>query len=274
MLRLVVSNQRGGVAKTTTSIAAARYFADQGCRVLLVDTDPQGSIASVLRLKPGDRNLFQFLIKGRALRDCIVECRPGLHVLCGNRETMQAEALLMTETAREFTFKTLFSPTEHDYDVVLIDVAPSINLLQTCAMVYARQLLIPVAMDMLSLQGAAASIETATMLTSQIRKLLGFDFSIIPVALLPVMVDKRYQITDNVLEGVRDIGARFHVPVLPGIRTDAIVKKAEKAGQFLEDFDPTGKALQDYKVSLQALKELVGDQLNGAQAELTSTQTA
>jgi chromosome partitioning protein len=263
MLRLVISNQRGGVAKTTTAIAAARYFADGGYRVLLVDTDPQGSIASVLRLKAGDRNLFNFLIKGMTLRDCIVECGPKLHVLCGDRNTMQAEALLMAETAREFTFQTKFSPVEHDYDVILIDVAPSINLLQTCAMIYTRQVLIPVAMDMLSLQGAGASIETATMLTHQIRKLMmGTGFSINPIALLPVMVDKRYQITDNVLDGIQSIGERFKVPVLPGIRTDAAVKKAEKAGQFLRDYDPSCKALQDYIAALEALQGMVGEELN------------
>lgn len=274
MLRLVISNQRGGVAKTTTTLVAARHFADLGHRVLVIDTDPQGSFAAVLKLKSENRNLFQFLIKGVSLRECIVEAHPNLHVLCGSRETMQAEALLMAETAREFTFQTLFPPVEQDYDIILIDVAPSINLLQTCAMIYAKQLVIPVAMDMLSLQGAGAAIESAATLTHRLRKVMGTVFSIKPLALLPVMVDKRYQITDNVLEGINEISERFGVPVLSSIRTDAAVKKAERNRQFLKDFDPDSKALQDYSVALQELLSLTRDQIGQAIPEAMNAPAA
>jgi chromosome partitioning protein len=253
MTRLVILNQRGGVAKTTTVHTLARFLADRGKRVLIIDTDPQGSVGTVLGLKPS-KYLHDFVIHNHLFKDCAVHACPGVDVLCSNRETVKAEGHLMGQVAREFVFTNLFSQVETDYDVVLIDVAPSINLLQTCAMTYAQYLLIPVSMDPLSLQGAAASIETARTLSSLIR------MAISPVALLPVMVDRRLQITEVVSASLEELSARTHIPLLPGIRTDTTVTKCSRAKRFLVDFDPRAKALEDYQIALGALMNLIGDE--------------
>ena len=71
----------------------------------------------------------------------------------------RVETILMGNLAREHAFTQIFAPIDQAYDIVLIDVSPSITLLQTCAMVYAERVLIPIAMDTLSFQGAMASIE-------------------------------------------------------------------------------------------------------------------
>src|ERR1017187_9278272 len=71
LIRLVISNQRGGVAKTTTAVILARSFAGKGKRVLLIDTDSQGSIRTILGLKP-EFHLADFLIRNMAFRECVV----------------------------------------------------------------------------------------------------------------------------------------------------------------------------------------------------------
>lgn len=255
MIRLVISNQRGGVAKTTTAVNVARFFADQGQKVLIIDTDPQGSVGSILGLR-SEHNLHSFVIKKLAFRECLVPAHPNIDVMCSARDTVQTEAILMGETARELTFSNLFPAVDRGYDVVLIDVAPSISLLQTCAMLYARQLLIPVSMDGLSLQGAIASIETARMLSDLFRT------EIRTAALLPVMVDRRYQMTEMVMESLKGMSDRYQVPLLPAIRTDANVTKASRQKQFLIDFDPKCKALEDYSASCRELSELLKDQIH------------
>jgi chromosome partitioning protein len=252
MTRLVILNQRGGVAKTTTVHTLARFLADRGKRVLIIDTDPQGSMGTVLGLKPA-KYLHDFVIYNHLFKDCAVRACEGVDVLCSNRETVKTEAHLMGQVAREFVFANLFSQVESDYDTVLIDVAPSINLLQTCAMTYARHLLIPVSMDPLSLQGAAASIETARTLSSLIR------IPIAPVAILPVMVDRRLQITEVVSASLEELSARTRIPLLPGIRTDTTVTKCSRAKRFLADYDPRAKALEDYQTALGGLMDLLGD---------------
>jgi chromosome partitioning protein len=107
----------------------------------------------------------------------------------------------------------------------------------------------------LSLQGAAASIETARTLSTL------FNIPVKTVGLLPVMVDRRLQITETVLESLKAIGERAGVPLLPPIRTDATVTKANRQRQFLIDYDPKCKAVEDYNIACDALFELLQEQL-------------
>lgn len=143
MIRLVITNQRGGDTKTTTTLSLARYLADKGKKVLVVDTDPQGSIAVVLGLKAQDKSLHNFLIKDYNFKECLVSPHENIDVLPSNRQTVETEAVLMGHTARELTFRNVFPRVDGAYDAVLIDVAPSISLLQTCAMLYAQNMLPP-----------------------------------------------------------------------------------------------------------------------------------
>jgi len=131
-------------------------------------------------------------------------------------------------------------------------------------MVYGKSLLIPVSMDPLSLQGAAASIETARMLSSLIR------IDIRPVALLPVMVDRRLQITEVVSASLKELSARTKIPLLHGIRTDTTVTKCNRAKKFLADFEPRSKALEDYYGAFEDLLKL----LNGETVQDNETKEA
>lgn len=241
MIRLVISNQRGGVSKTTTTATLAREFADSGLKVLVIDTDPQGSIGSVLNLRP-EYGLYNFIIERLRFDDCIVPVNEKIHVLCSNRETTKVETILMGNVAREHAFTQLFSQVEKDYDAVLIDVSPSITLLQTCAMVYAERVLIPIAMDTLSFQGAMASIEASKSLNQLLR------CNIKTIGLLPVMVDRRLAMTSAILEGLEGLSTGMSIPMLHAIRTDQSVTKAARAGQFLVDYDAKCKAAEDYHI--------------------------
>src|ERR1700694_4106351 len=192
MIRLVIANQRGGVSKTTTTATLARFFSDLGMRVLIVDADPQASMGIVLGLQPR-RHLHEFVVHNRSFEECVERAGPNIDVLCSNRETTRVEAALLTMTGGELAFMRLFGKVDFLYDAVLIDVAPSISLLQTCAMLYTRSLLIPVAADMLSLQGAVACLQTAHMLTDL------FQIAVQAVALLPVMIDRRNSLQGFIL---------------------------------------------------------------------------
>lgn len=250
MIRLVISNQRGGVAKTTTAVTLARCFADKGRKVLLIDTDSQGSIRTILGLKP-EFHLADFLIRNMAFRECVTNACPNVDVMCSNRDTTEAEVTLSNSPFRELTFERMFSEHESAYDVVLIDVAPSITLSQQCAMVYAQQVLVPVGMETLSLQGAVAAVNAAQALNRFFKK----GLNVRTIGLLPVMVDRRLALTSMVLDSLKQLSADTGVPVLPVIRTDAAVPKAARVKRFLADFDPNSKALADYDAATSLLLE-------------------
>lgn len=108
MIRIVVANQRGGSAKSTTTATLARCFADRGKRVLVIDADPQGSLAVILGLDP-PAFLNDLLIEKLAFRECIVTARPGLDIICGNRFTTDAETKTMGLPGSEFLFQHVLS---------------------------------------------------------------------------------------------------------------------------------------------------------------------
>jgi chromosome partitioning protein len=249
MIKFVVLNQRGGVGKTTTSLNLARYLADSGKRTLLVDADPQGSIDTILRLRP-QHHLYEFLIDRFAIEDCVVTPNKHLDILCGNRNTANAETKLMGEFARERILSDLFELYDSRYDAVVIDVAPSVSLMQSCAMVYAQNVLIPVDTDYVSLSGAAACIQFIDTLSKAVRT------PIKAIGLLPTKVDKRLGMTKMIRELLEELSKRFDVPILQEIRTDTAVAKAARQKQFLVDFDPKCKAYEDYTKAAEQLLEL------------------
>jgi len=258
MKGLVISNQRGGVGKTTTAVNLAGYLVKQSKRVLLIDADSQGSIGTYFNLNP-EKKLYHLIVNKESLENCIAHVAVGLDVICSDRDTHQAEAALLGQTAREMALKLLLKQAEGTYDYVIIDVAPSITLLQTCAMMFAQNVLIPVDMDMLSLQGAQAAFETANMLHeyygSQIRV----------IGLLPTQIDRRNKVTDVVSTALQILARKAGVPILPEIRTDQTVHKAARLRQFLFDYDPTSKAAQDYTKAFEEIVRILEGENGQAQ---------
>jgi chromosome partitioning protein len=264
MIKLVIANQKGGVAKTTSSLSLARAFAERGLKVLLIDTDSQGSLATSLGLKVTN-SLYHFLISNYRFKDCILPAHSNVDVLCSTRETIEAEGILTPRPGRELIFQVTLAPVEKDYDVIMIDVAPSITLLQSCAMMYTQQVVIPLTMDPLSLQGAFAAIQSSRSLNTL------FKASVRPVAILPVMVDRRLQMTDLIFESIQAISEEHGIPVLHNIRTDSTVQKATRSKKFLLDFDPKCKAVEDYRIASDQLLEHLKGQLDGKQLSFETT---
>jgi chromosome partitioning protein len=265
MIRLVFCNQKGGVSKTTSALCMARCFADKGLRVLLIDTDSQGSLATSLGIK-FTNSLYHFLVSNYRLQDCVNKVHDNIDVLCSTRQTIEVEGILTPRPGRELIFQTMLTPVENQYDAVLIDVAPSITLLQSCALMYAEQAVIPLTMDPLSLQGAYAVLQTAWSLNSLFRA------SIKAVAILPVMVDKRLAMTDLIYQSIDTIAKEQSLPILHGIRVDSTVQKASRSRKFLQDFDPKCKAIEDYRIATDQLLDHLRAQLDGKQLALAETR--
>jgi chromosome partitioning protein len=251
MIKLMIGNQKGGVGKTTTAITLARCFADRGLRTLLIDSDPQGSVTVTLRLKP-EAYLADFILNQLRLPDCVLPVAPNLDVLCGNRETTAMEQRIFTMYGREHVFQNAFGMYEESYDAVVVDVAPSISLLQACSMVFCQNVLIPVSMDTLSVSGAGATIFSARTIGDSVRT------SIRPIALLPTIVNRRYGLTDVVMRMIDQLSETYKIPVLASIRTDQIVGKAARMHKMVVDVDPKAKAMEDYEAAAASILEILG----------------
>ena len=255
MIKLMVGNQKGGVGKTTTAIVLARCMADRGLRTLLIDSDPQGSIAVTLRLKP-EAYISDFILNKLRLSDCVTKVAERLDVLCGNRETTAMEQRIFTMYGRELVFENAFRMYEENYDAIVIDVAPSISLLQACSMVFCRNILIPISMDTLSVSGAGATIFSAQSIGDSVR------VPIRSVALVPTIVNRSYGLTDVVMKMIEQLSKDYKIPVLNTVRTDQSIGKAARAHKMLADLDPKAKALEDYEAATTALLEIFKADVN------------
>ena len=156
------------------------------------------------------------------------------------------EQRIFTMYGRELVFQNAFGMYEDNYDVIIVDVAPSISLLQACSMVFCQNVLIPISMDTLSVSGAGATIFSAQTIGDSVR------VPIRSVGLLPTIVNKRYGLTDVVMKMIDQLSETYKIPILTAIRTDQIIGKAARAHKMIADLDPNAKALEDYETAVTA----------------------
>jgi len=254
MLRILVANQRAGVGKTATAISLAAYLQTKGKRVLVIDTDPQGTLTDCMGLRHKNKTGIAALVGYRfALRECISRYNDQVDVVSSGRDTIFAEAVLGGVIAREETLWHCLKDVEVAYDAVIIDCPPSITILQSSAMYYAKHILVPVDMDHLALSGARGTHAWA----GQLNASLSTDIRI--VGLLPTHVDRRLQRTEFVLAGLANFSRDSGSEILPAIRTDKAVSKCLRRRITLPDSSPDCDAWSDYQDAFSRLLKIVED---------------
>ncbi len=173
---LAVTNQKGGVGKTTTAVNLAAALQAQGQRVLLIDMDPQGNATvssgcdkSALKVSVAD-----LLLDDVAVRDVIVRSEPaGFSLLPANIELAGAEFQLVSRIGRETRLRRALASVQTDFDYVLIDCPPALNTLTINALVAADDVLIPVQCEYFALEGLSSLLETIEQVRLALQPSLG-----------------------------------------------------------------------------------------------------
>lgn len=170
MITIAVANQKGGVGKTTTAVTLAHGLALRNYRVLLVDLDPQGQCASHLGMKQ-EGGVFDLLVSDLPLRDVVrTTGRPRLWLLPGNKKTKTAETLMVIERCRISALRQVLDERINGKQLhfCILDTAPSVGGLQENALYAADLLLVPSAVDNLSLEGVRSVIMTLRAVRSRL----------------------------------------------------------------------------------------------------------
>lgn len=233
---LAVFNHKGGTGKTTTSVQVAAGLAEKGARVLLVDTDGQGNVATSLALT-AERSLYHVIVMGLSLEQAVIEARPNLDVLPSNETLAAAELYLAGQKRRDRVLAQRLERARDFYDYVIVDCSPSLSLMNQNALAFADAVLCPVACDYLSLVGVRQVLRTI----KQVNRILGHSVSLWGV--LPTQFDTRARICREALETLRQ---NFGDACLSPIHYVSRVKEAPSVGKTLFEYAPTSNATEDY----------------------------
>ncbi|MGJ8686867.1 MAG: ParA family protein [Spongiibacteraceae bacterium] len=210
---LAITNQKGGVGKTTTSVNLAASLAATKRRVLLIDLDPQGNATMGCGVDKNsvDFSVYDVLVNHRAIADTTAPAPgSGFDVLPANQDLTAAEVELINEIGREFRLKEALVLVQDKYDYVLIDCPPSLNMLTVNALSAADGVIIPMQCEYYALEGLSALLNTVDRVKQLINPTLEIE------GILRTMYDGRNSLTNQVTEELRHhFGDDLYSTVIP-----------------------------------------------------------
>jgi len=236
---LAFANQKGGVAKTTTTLSIGAALSERGRRVLAIDMDPQGALTYSLGVDPDqlEETVNDVLVRRLPIEKVVIARE--IDLVPANIDLAGAEAVLLAKTGREYALQRALRDVLVSYDYILIDCPPSLGILTINSLTAAHGVLIPLQCEALSHRGVGQLIETVR----DIRHFTNPDLELLGV--IPTMYDGRSRHAREVLE---DVGSRYDLPVLePPVRKSIRFAESTQAGRSILAYAPSHPGADAYR---------------------------
>lgn len=263
---IAIANQKGGVGKTTTTINLGAALAKLGCKVLIVDLDPQGNASTGLGIEADDREYttYELLLDDVGLPEVVKSTEsPGLYIVPATVDLSSADVELVSNEKRSFLLHDALRQYAMDdlgFDYVLIDCPPSLNLLTVNAMVAAHSVLVPLQSEFFALEGLSQLMLTIR----EVRQAANSGLRIEGVVL--TMYDVRNNLSQQVEADAREnLGELVFSTVIP---RNVRLSEAPSFAKSVLDYDPESKGAKAYLDLARELLKNHGRQ--GFSKEMTS----
>lgn len=248
-----VTNQKGGVGKTTTTVNVATSFASEGIPVLVIDLDPQANTSSSLGVRQRGCGIYEVMTEKMGMEKAVRKSAlfPSLDIVPSSIDLSAIELEMVAEPKRESILKNRLSSylkgSGKKYEYVFIDCAPSLGLLVLNALSASREVLIPVQVEYYALEGLGQLLKTIDLVK------LNFNPDLKSVMMILNMVDRRTILSRKICRAVRDAYPSMvlssYIPRL--VR----VAEASAAGESLTSFDPSSPAAVAYRQACIEISE-------------------
>jgi chromosome partitioning protein len=197
---IAITNQKGGVGKTTTAINLCACLARSGSRVLLVDIDPQGNatVGSGLEMRTLEQGVYEVLLGESSIQEALVKTEAGYELLPSHPDLSGAQVEMQEIPHKDFMLKTALQSVADRYDFIIIDCPPALNVLTVNALTAAREVLIPVQCEYYALEGLSSLLETVDL----VRQGLNPDLNVL--GMVRTMYDRRNSLAGEVAEQLQE----------------------------------------------------------------------
>jgi chromosome partitioning protein len=197
---IAIANQKGGVGKTTTAINLSASLAEKGKRVLVIDTDPQGNTTSGFGLDKNnlDNTIYELILGECSISDCVIKnVLENISIVPSNVNLAAAEIELIGIERKEYILKNEVDYIKDEYDFIIIDCPPSLNMLTLNSMTTADSVLIPIQCEYYALEGLSQLIHTINLVKERLNPSLDME------GVVFTMYDARTNLSMQVVENVK-----------------------------------------------------------------------
>lgn len=243
---ITIANQKGGVGKTTTAVTLAHGLALKGYETLLVDLDTQGNCSDALGIEKGPA-LFEWLIAKRGMSGCVWTARERLDVIRSDKQTYELKQILAARDFRENVLRDALKGYDSRYDVVLMDNAPSVDVLHMASLVASDYMIAVTKLDQFSSDGVLESFRS-------LKSALEATKSKCEVAgIIPTFYDK---VTNESHAQLANLAELYNGLVWPVIPQDTSCREASRLGKTLWEMGH-GRAVTGYAECLERLVKII-----------------
>ena len=247
---IAVTNQKGGVGKTTTAINLSACLAAEGKRVLTIDADQQGNTTSGLGLDKNEvpQTIYEIFL-GEATVDEVKQptCVENLEVLPANINLTGAEIELIGHEKREYILREALAEVKDNYDFIIIDCPPSLNMITVNALVAADTVLVPIQCEYFALEGLEQLLHTVNLVKKRLNPELEIE------GIVFTMYDARTNLSMQVVEEVkRSLGQNVYRTIIP---RNVRLGESPSHGLPINLYDPKSKGAEAYALLAEEVIE-------------------